>query len=109
MSPESLFLLAIVVFLVWYWLDAMRVKELARLAGRRRCKALGLSFLDDTVVMRKVRLRRNSRGQVMLFRHYDFEFTSDSMLRSQGEVLMMGKRLIKEVLEAYPVPESESV
>lgn len=108
MSPESMLLLAIVLFLVWYWLDAMRVKELARLAGRRRCKALGLTFLDDTVVMRQVRMRRNGRGQITLYRHYDFEFTSDSMLRSQGEVIMMGKRLVRVVLEAYPVPGSES-
>lgn len=90
---SELFLILFLVLAIVYWLDSMRVKEIARFACKRACDESEVAFLDDTVYLSQFRLRRNSMGQVSLFRQYSFEFTSDGNSRYQGYVQMLGKRV----------------
>lgn len=85
----------------WYWFDAMRAKELARDAGRERCTAAGVIFLDDTVVLTRLRLRRDDEGRMKLHRDYRFEFASDGGMRYGGEIALAGGRVTRVEMVAF--------
>ena len=90
---------------IYYWLDSIRAKEIATLHARQSCKKVLLEFLDDTVLMKKVRLRRNSNGQVAIYREYEFEFTSTGERRYKGQVRLLGQHLIDTWMEPYKFEE----
>ena len=56
--------LLLVVAGAWFWLDTLKAREIALAAGQRACEREGLQFLDWTVAQSKLRVRRNSEGQV---------------------------------------------
>ncbi|MGE0372721.1 MAG: DUF3301 domain-containing protein [Gammaproteobacteria bacterium] len=85
----------------WYWYGAMRVKELAREAGRRRCGEVGVTFLDDTVSLTRLRVRRDQDGQMALYREFQFEFTSDGSARYGGEITLLGGRIQRIEMEPF--------
>lgn len=103
--PGSSALIGILIVLGggWYWFEAMRVKELARYAGRRRCDEAGVTFLDDTVVLTRLRLRRDAGGRMTLYREYRFEFASDGGVRYAGQICVLGRRV--KHLEMAPYRE----
>jgi hypothetical protein len=85
--------------LAWYWVDALRCKEIARAAGLRACQQAEAQFLDDTVELVRLRLRRDARGRIVLYREYRFEFTRNRDYRLRGEIEMLGRGVIRLVLE----------
>lgn len=85
----------------WYWYEAMRAKELARAAGRGRCGELGVTFLDDTVALTRLRPRRDEDGRVALQREFRFEFTSDGSARYGGEIILLGRDIRRIEMEPY--------
>lgn len=85
----------------WYWYAAMRAKELARGAGRERCAEAGLIFLDDSVVLRRLHLRRDADGRLTWQRRYAFEFTRDGDLRYAGDITLLGDRVLYIEMEPY--------
>jgi len=93
----------IIVFiaLIYYWLDSIRAKENATKHARQSCKNVLLEFLDDTVLIKKVRLRRNSRGQLSIYREYQFEFSSTGDYRYKGQVRLLGQAPIGIHMEPY--------
>lgn len=86
---------------IWYWLDGMRAKEIATVAGARVCQARDVYFLDETVVQTRVRFRRNAVGHIVLYREYRFEFTSDGARRYQGKICLVGKHVVSTEMEPY--------
>lgn len=86
---------------VWYWFHAIRAKELARIAGRRRCNEVGVIFLDDTVMLTRLRLRRDNDGRIRIYREFQFEFSSDGGVRYGGEITLLGGRIMNLVMEPY--------
>ena len=103
MAFSDMFYIVAAAFLVWYWLDGMRCKEIAHYAGKAACQEAEVLFLDDSVTIRKTRLRRNGLGRIVLYREYNFEFTSDGNMRSHGEVHILGKRIIETTMDAYRI------
>jgi hypothetical protein len=103
MTTADLFWLLLAALVTGYWLNAMRITEMARAIGRKACIEAGVLFLDDSVIMNKMRLRRNG-GQLRLWREYRFEFTSDGSRRYSGHINMLGKQLQDVQLDAYRVP-----
>lgn len=83
--------------LLWFWLDGLRAKELARAAGERACADADLQFLDDTVSV-GLSLRR-----LALRRTYRFEFTDTGDRRLEGEVVLMGHKVESVNLEPYRI------
>jgi hypothetical protein len=49
--------------------------------------------LDDTVALRRIRLHRDSHGQLRLLRQYNFEFSKDGRVRDKGYAVMLGLKL----------------
>lgn len=95
---------AVVIGGAAYWFDAMRSKELARAAGQNACRTAGVQFLDDTVALARVRLRRDDHGRVRLWREYYFEFASDGSRRHRGELTLLGVRVLRVELEPFRDP-----
>lgn len=96
--------LAIIILLVsslLYWLDSIRAKENATRHGKDACKKVLIEFLDDTVLIKKVRLRRNTHGHLSIYREYEFEFSSTGEFRYKGQVTLLGKYLIDVEMEPY--------
>lgn len=100
---ESTGLLGILLLLGggWYWFDAIRAKEVATAAGRRRCEDVGVTFLDDTVALARLRPCRSPRGHLSLCRQYRFEFASDGGVRYKGEIALQGARITGLEMEPY--------
>lgn len=86
----------ILSFLAWLWWDTNRAREKATRAALSACRQAGVQFLDQTVVLGKVRLRRDASGQVSLARLYQFEFSRQGQDRAGGFVAMLGHH-VKEI------------
>lgn len=93
----------IIVFIavIYYWLDSIRSKEIATMHAKVSCKNVLLEFLDDTVLIKKVRLRRNTKGHLSLYREYEFEFSSTGDYRYKGQVRLLSNNLIDIKMEPY--------
>ena len=64
MAGEGLFLILILAAIAWYWWSTMQSKELAKQAGKQACGQYSVQFLDETVEMKKIWIRRNNRGRL---------------------------------------------
>lgn len=80
--------------LLWFLLDGLRCKEIARAAGRHASEQAQAQFLDDTVELTKLRLRRSAQGGLVWSREYRFEFTRDGDYRISGAITMLGQRVV---------------
>jgi hypothetical protein len=92
--------LALLVALILWWLGSMRAREAALTAGKRSCAAAGVQFLDDTLELRRLGLRRNDWGQLAFYREYRFEFSDTGDNRRGGVVAMLGARIQAVELDA---------
>lgn len=84
-------LLAILVLLTlgWFWLDSLRARELATGICRAACKQRDLQFLDQTVSLRRLGVRRTFSG-LRLRRVYRFEFSEEGVGRRIGYLILVG-------------------
>jgi len=109
MSVSEFIMLFILLAGIFYWIDTVYVKEIACQHGKDRCENLGVTFLDATVEITKVRLKRNPKGTVNFKRDYSFEFSSDGIKRYKGTISMLGKALLDLQMSAYPEISSDAV
>ncbi|HEX5676525.1 MAG TPA: DUF3301 domain-containing protein [Alcanivorax sp.] len=89
---DLLLLSALVLGAALFW-RAQRLRETALRATRRHCQQEQVLLLDQTVGLKSLRLRRDSRGKWGLWRCYDFEFTVTGGERYHGETLLIGERV----------------
>ena len=100
---DSVWLLIVILGIAWIWWDSRGVAEQATVAARAYCSNAGVLFLNDTVAWKKLRLQRNKQGRLQFQRTYFFEFSSDMQQRYQGEIIMLGKRVMSIKLDAFRV------
>ena len=67
MSPEGL-LLILLAALAWFWWDGLQKREIALSSARQACERAGVQFLDASVVLRKLRLRRDAEQRAQIGR-----------------------------------------
>ncbi len=91
--------LVILGFIIWFWRDSMQAKEQAVSAASRACKQINAQFLDQTVVLTKLRLCRKNGGTMALCRLYIFDFTLDGQVRREGVITMKGQFILDLVLD----------
>lgn len=77
----------------WIWSNNMHFRERAIRASGAACRDLGLQLLDQTVVLRRWRLRKGADGRVQAHRVYLFEYSGDGLNRCVGRVVFFGGRL----------------
>ena len=95
----TVFIILVSAFL--YWLDSIRAKEIATQHSRAACKKIDLEFLDESVAIKKLRLRRNNLGRLAFYREYQFEFTSTGEYRYKGLTTLLGKQLLGIEMEPH--------
>ena len=95
--------------IAWLWLDSLKVREAAVRAAKEICAAEGLLFLDDTVAISALRLRRGEDGTVRLQRSYDFEFSDTGNNRLKGSVVMLGHHLVVFNIGLRVVPQPRTL
>jgi hypothetical protein len=82
--------LVILVAATVFWIDTLRAREAALVAGRAACERYSLLLLDDTVAVTRMRFARNAEGRLRVARTYGFEFSDTGNNRRRGEILMVG-------------------
>jgi len=102
MTLTGLLVFIPIALLVVLWWKGMGRKEIARRAGIRACREAQVQFLDDSVALQKLRVRRGPRGVLALYRIYVFEFTSSGERRHLGYIHMLGHHLQKLEMDPYP-------
>ncbi len=98
---SELILIAVMGAVVLYWQATMRAKEIATAAAKRECKLCGVQLLDQTVEQVRVSMSRDVSGQWRLWRRYRFEYTDDGDTRRDGELTLLGHRLLRIALETF--------
>ncbi|MDC9720175.1 MAG: DUF3301 domain-containing protein [Gammaproteobacteria bacterium] len=96
-------LLIVLLVALIYWWDTSAAKDNARITAKQQCAQQDLQLLDDTVALKKTRLKRNHKGNIALLRHFTFEFSSDGEQRTQGELQLLGKKLIHIHLDVHRI------
>ncbi|MDN3517679.1 DUF3301 domain-containing protein [Aquisalimonas lutea] len=86
------------------WSVLMAAQEQARRAAARRCRDLGLQFLDESLVRERTRPARSRDGRVHLVHRYRFEFSADGSRRHGGVVEVAGRRVRRIDMEPWPEP-----
>ncbi len=89
--------------MVWLWWDGLGAKEVARNEAKRLCQQSGVQFLDDTVVVKRMRLCRHRSGRLGLYRRFHFEFASDGEQRYPGYVDMLGDSVLASEMSPFRI------
>lgn len=90
---DTALLVAVCVLAIGFWLDSARAREIATERARIECRRRGLLFLDDTVALRRLRLRATARG-LRFRRHFDFDFNDGTEARYRGGVTLLGAQIV---------------
>jgi len=77
----------------WFLWSSLRAREAANAAIRPACRAEGYLFLDDTVALDRIRLRRNDEGRALIERVYRFDYSDTGDNRRRGYVTLLGARV----------------
>lgn len=85
---DMLVLLALVAG-VGLWMKSSTARERAVREAHALCQRYGLQLLDETVGLRRLRLRR-ADGLLRFERCYDFEVSVDGRDRQSGQLCMVG-------------------
>ncbi len=99
MSSEWL-LLASLAALAWFWWDSLQKRELAVRAARAVCERSGVQFLDDSVALSRMRLKRDSNHRARLYREFSFDYSSVGDDRQAGRVYLLGEVVLSADLIA---------
>ncbi|NWG86618.1 MAG: DUF3301 domain-containing protein [Hydrogenophilaceae bacterium] len=78
----------------WLWWDGLQKRELAITAARAVCARAGVQLLDETVALRRLRLRRDDRQQARLYREFAFEYAATGDERLPGRVYLLGSQIL---------------
>lgn len=101
---EPLFWLLGLGVLGWFWYDGLQARERAVRAAVETCRRQDLQFLDGSVNLRRLRLRRGPRGSLQWLRLYQFEYSEDAVGRQTGFVVMGGQHIETVGLAAQERP-----
>jgi hypothetical protein len=94
MSPAEGLLLGGLAGLGAFWWDGLQKRELALQAARRACEQAGVQFLDESVALRRMRLRRDAEQRARIYREFGFEYSSAGDDRQVGRVYLLGNRVL---------------
>jgi len=88
-------LLVLIAFglLALIWSETRAAAELASRHGREACAAAGVQWLDQSVALTKIALRRAPDGWVRVLRHYRFDYSWQGDDRQHGGLALLGREL----------------
>ncbi|CAK0779318.1 conserved hypothetical protein [Gammaproteobacteria bacterium] len=105
-ADELLWSLLGMAVLAWFFFDSLRVRERATALSRQACDQAGVQFLDETVALAHLGIRRGEQGLVWR-RIYQFEYSDHRTTspfyqyppRGKGWVILRGMVLEDLTLE----------
>ena len=97
----NLLFVSLAVFAVGFWWKTQGIKQLAYTIAKRRCEEANVQLLDQSVMLKRLRIRRVHSGGLSVVRFFEFEFTASGAERYQGEVEMLGQHLVRVGMEAH--------
>jgi len=89
---DKLLALVALILLGWFWLDSLRARELATGICSAACERRDVQFLDQTVALRRLGVRRTPEG-LRLRRVYRFDFSEEGIGRRSGSLVLIGLNL----------------
>jgi len=87
-------LIATMALAGWLWWDGLNKRELAVRAARLVSQKAGVQFLDETVSLGRIWLRRDENQRVRVQRQYVFEYSDTGDNRLPGYVYLLGDRVV---------------
>lgn len=90
---KTLILLLIIATLAVIWYESLRISERVITHCREICERADLQFLDQTVALVSLSLRRTPEGTPTLFRVYQFEVSELGTDRQRGYVAVSGGKI----------------
>ena len=103
MDLMSFLLLLMLAALGGFWLNSLRILEIARNAGQQACIKADVQFLDDTVASIGLAIARDRSGRRVFRRTYRFEFSETGNSRLEGQVIMLGDKIESVTMEPYQI------
>lgn len=88
----------VVATIIW---GHIKITERANVFAAQHCAKHGVTFLDQTVVLQRLRLKRSSSALFSIERSYGFEFSSIGDVRYQAELKMLGRHLKEIQMQTY--------
>ncbi|HFD80903.1 MAG TPA: DUF3301 domain-containing protein [Gammaproteobacteria bacterium] len=89
----GLILLLCLGLALWFWQDTLRVREQAQSVAQELCRRQQLQFLDGTVSLQHIGLRRSDRGRLRLHRTFQFSYSTDGVERRTGFIITLGNHV----------------
>jgi hypothetical protein len=86
-----------------FWWNTLGIKPIALRAAQRLCDEMGVQLLDESIVMRRARLKRDRMGGMRVWRSFSFEFSTTGDARYRGRVEILGKRVMDVQLEPHRI------
>ncbi|MGS2717898.1 DUF3301 domain-containing protein [Eionea flava] len=90
-------IIGLIIWLIW---QHNNISISANKAAKHRCQKEDVQLLDQTVVLRKIRIIKSKRSFIALQRTYQFEFSSVGDYRYKGTIRMQGRYI--ESIELAP-------
>ncbi len=100
---SNLMLLLALTAVVGLWLKLSAARERAVIEARSQCRQQGLQLLDETVGLRRVRMRRKN-GLLRMERCYGFEVSLAGHDRASAHLWMLGDGLVGLSLPSTEAP-----
>lgn len=85
--------MVLAIAVVGFWHAGRAAAEIATVVGRQACQRAGVQWLDQSVHLLAMRLRRGADGWMGLERHYGFEYSHGGEDRRAGRIVLRGRRL----------------
>ncbi len=105
---SNLLLLLVLVGVVGLWLKLSVARERAMHEARRLCQQHGLQLLDETVGLRRIRVRR-VYGLRRVERCYAFDVSIDGKDRQAGRLWMIGSAVTSVSLPTTETPAADTI
>lgn len=89
----ELALLAILIFIAWFWQDSLAKRERAIALGHELAGRFNLQLLDETVACNRIWMSRNRKGHAQLLRTYEFDVSANGADRLHCHLMLLGNQL----------------
>lgn len=92
--PTLLIVMIVASTAFGFWSAGRAAAERAEVVGRDACRAAGVQWLDQTVHVIGIRLRRGDDGWLGWERTFRFDYSRDGEDRHVGRLVLHGDRLV---------------
>lgn len=92
------------IILIWWW-QSIKMREQALWQAKKYCEQMNLQWLDQNLVMKKIRFIRKSMVYWKIEITFQFEFATTGSDRYRGFLIFVGGKLSQIVTDPYEPQE----